>query len=272
MSGLELRGVTHHHPGHHPGHHRGASAPALDDVTLRLAPGERVGLVGRSGAGKTTLLQVALALLAPGRGEVSLDGRAVRPGSVRSLRWYRRAVQYVPQHPAASLDPRHRVERLVAEPARRLGVPGDPVGTARAALARVGLDEDLWRRRPGELSGGQAQRVAVARALACGARLLLADEPVSGLDHDLRDHVLDVVAGLDGIGLLLVCHDLEAVERTCERVVVLDAGRVVEEGPTSRLLAHPAHPATRALVGARDLSSPTTREATREATREESTA
>ncbi|MEQ4549156.1 ATP-binding cassette domain-containing protein, partial [Nocardioides kribbensis] len=130
MSGLELRGVTHHHPGHHPGHHRGASAPALDDVTLRLAPGERVGLVGRSGAGKTTLLQVALALLAPGRGEVCPDGRAVRQGSVRSLRWYRRAVQYVPQHPASSLDPRHRVERLVAEPARRLGMPGDPVGTA----------------------------------------------------------------------------------------------------------------------------------------------
>jgi peptide/nickel transport system ATP-binding protein len=226
---------------------------ALRGVDLSVGPGERVGLVGTSGAGKSTLLRCLLALEPPDEGTVTHGGRVVRPGSTASLRWYRRQVQYVPQDPAGSLDPRLRVHELVAQPLRHLGVPGDHAGAVRVALTRVGLPADLAGRRPGELSGGQAQRVALARALASGASLLLADEPVSGLDLPLRDQVVTVLDDLcrrQGLGLLLVSHDLAVVERLCTRTVVLADGQLVEDRPTTELMVRPAHPRTRQLVAA----------------------
>ena len=248
-TGLERRNPL---PRHLPWRPR-ESVAALRGVDLHVAPGERVGMVGTSGSGKSTLLRCLLGLERPDAGTVTVAGRPVRPGTTSSLRWYRRLVQYVPQDPAGSLDPRSTVRELVAVPLRALRVPGDHDAAVTTALERVGLDPGLAGRRPGELSGGQAQRVALARALAPGPALLLADEPVSGLDLPVRDQVVEVLAELSttqGLGLLLVSHDLAVVARLCDRTVVLGDGRVVEDRPTTELLARPAHPLTRELVAA----------------------
>ena len=232
---------------------RAAVHTALRGVDLSVAPGERVGLVGTSGAGKSTLLRCLLALESPDAGMITYAGRPVQPGSTASLRWYRRLVQYVPQDPARSLDPRLRVRQLVAQPLRHLGVPGDHDRAVAVALDRVGLPSALVDRRPGELSGGQAQRVALARALAPEPAVLLADEPVSGLDLPLRDQVVSVLDDLarnQGLALLLVSHDLAVVDRLCPRTVVLDSGGVVEDRPTADLLADPRHPQTARLLAA----------------------
>lgn len=228
------------------------SVVALRGVDLTVGPGERVGVVGSSGSGKSTLLRQLLALEAPDAGEITYGGNTVAPGRVRDLRWYRRAVQYVPQDPAGSLDPRRRVADLVAEPLRRLRVQGDHRARVAEVLAAVGLDGQFLDRRPHQLSGGQCQRVAIARALAPGARLILADEPVSGLDLPLRQQVLSVlgeVCGTVGTGLLIVTHDLSVVSRLCGRCVVMDGGRIVEDAATVDLLTRPAHPATQRLLG-----------------------
>lgn len=220
----------------------------LDGVGLSVRSGERVGLVGRSGCGKSTLLRILLGLTAPDAGQVRFDGAPIRPGPWRSLRDYRRHVQLIPQDPAASLVPRLTAEHNVLVPLIRLQAPEPRLEIARWALQRVGLDDRFWRRRPHELSGGQAQRVAVARALALRPAVVLADEPVSGLDHELRDQVLDLLhelsldadalgsGGKPGmtegngrrLGVLFVSHDPEAVERLCDRTLVLADGRITE--------------------------------------------
>lgn len=225
----------------------------LDDVSLQIDAGATIALVGSSGAGKTTLARCLLALDPVDAGTVTCDGRPVRPGSVSQLRWFRKLVQYVPQDPASSLDPRRSVRDLVAEPLRRLEVAGNHTELITEALQQVGLDPSLAARRPGQISGGQAQRVAVARAIVTRPRLLIADEPVSGLDLPLRRQILDVLSRLhaeQGTALVLVSHDLAAVVRLCEQVVVLDQGRIVEAGPTARLFSEPEHPATRQLLAA----------------------
>ncbi len=225
----------------------------VDVGSLALEPLSTTGVVGSSGAGKTTLVRCLLGLDALDAGTVTCRGRDVRPGPTRELRWFRRLVQYVPQDPASSLDPRRRVRDLVGEPLRRLGVTGDHTRMIAGALAQVGLPPDLAGRRPAEISGGQAQRVALARAVVTRPALLVADEPVSGLDLPLRRQVLDLLAGLhssSGTALLVVSHDLAAVARLCDRTLVLDRGRVVEDAPTASAFTAPAHPVTRRLLAA----------------------
>ena len=225
----------------------------MQDIDMSLYPGERVGLVGVSGSGKTTLLRSLLAIEAPDSGSITCQHQPVRPGSTAQLRWYRRAVQYIPQDPASSLDPRMSVGDLVSEPLIRLHVECDHVERAREALAQVGLDTPFLTRKPHELSGGQAQRVAIARAVATRPRFLLADEPLSGLDLPVRSQVIDVLRQLcddSGTGLLMVSHDLSVVAQLCTRTLVMDEGEIVENRPTSALWRTPAHPATRALLDA----------------------
>ena len=278
MSGLEARGLTRSHPGLDGEHH-----VALRGVDLSLAPGENVALIGRSGCGKTTLLRALLLLDSPGpqdRGEVLLDGEAVRRGGARSLRAFRRAVQYVPQDAAATLDPRRPVLAQVTTPLRTLGVVrhrDDADARARQVLESLDVPADIWGSRPHEISGGQAQRVSIARALALSPRYLLLDEPVSGLDPALRRQTLDLLASIEADteagrsadaesnaktgarpapaasgavpapALLVVSHDLAAVARVCRRALVMDDGAIVEDAPMHRLLTEPTHPATRAL-------------------------
>lgn len=247
---LTARNLSHSYRGHGFGGRR-RDLPALDDVSLAVPSGSSIGLVGSSGAGKSTLLRALLALEKPTAGQVEIAGRPVIPGSASGLRWYRRLVQYVPQNPAGSLDPRMNVEDLLAEPLKRLRVEGHHPAMIRTALERVALDAAMLRRKPAELSGGQNQRVAIARALVPEPKILLADEPVSGLDLPLRNSVLSLLQELvhrDGLGLLFVCHDLTAVAGLCPHTMVLSAGRIVEQGPTGKLFAAPQHPRTRELI------------------------
>jgi len=228
---------------------------ALVDVTFTVEPGENLGIVGESGAGKSTLLRLLLGLARPSSGELLTDGVAFEARSRSALRAHRRFAQAVFQDPYSSLDPRQSVERIIAEPLRSLRLERDrsAIHTRVAAvLESVGLPADAAHRYPHEFSGGQRQRIAIARAIVATPRLLLADEPVSALDVSTRVRIIDLLAelgrGADPLTVVVVSHDLSVVAALCERMLVLENGRVVEQGRTSAVLAAPQHPYTRRLL------------------------
>ncbi|MET7425455.1 ABC transporter ATP-binding protein [Dactylosporangium sp. NPDC005555] len=241
---LEARGLTKHF----------GSRVAVRDVSLTLHPGEILGLVGESGSGKSTVARVALGLLAPDGGDVLLEGRPWSALRERDRRPLRRRIGVVFQDPLSSFDPRHPVERIVAEP---LGVIGHPRRDRRRRvlqlLDQVGLGAAVLDRRPIELSGGQRQRVAIARALAPGPALLVCDEPVSALDVSIQAQVLDLLTDLRaelGVAMLFISHDLGVVHHLCDRVAVMRDGVIVEHGPVGPVFAAPVHPYTRELLAA----------------------
>lgn len=229
------------------------SKVALYPSSLTIGEGERIGIVGVSGSGKTTLLRLMLALDSTDTGAVTCQGKIVEPGEVRQLKWYRRKVQYVPQDPASTLDPLMTVEKLVREPLVRLGVQGNHDEMIREALSSVNLDDKFLNRRANELSGGQAQRLAIARAIATRPDFLLADEPVSGLDLPMREAVVGLLRKVSeehGTGIVVVSHDLSMVASLCERTVVMHAGEIVEDRDTKQLLTDPRHERTKELLDA----------------------
>ncbi|MEV7932967.1 dipeptide/oligopeptide/nickel ABC transporter ATP-binding protein [Curtobacterium sp. NPDC089185] len=226
---------------------------AVDGVDLTVATGSRLGIVGESGSGKSTLVRLLAGLEAPTTGTVTAGGRpVVASASARTMRWFRRETGIVFQDPYASLDPRMRVGAIVGEPLRALRVPGLHAELVRAVLERVDLPADAVDRYPHEFSGGQRQRIAIARAVVHGPRVLFGDEPMSALDVVVRARVIDLFRSLAddlGLTLVLVSHDIGVVQRLCDTVAVLSAGRIVEQGPVS-LLDDPQHAVTRALVAA----------------------
>ncbi|MFF5301161.1 dipeptide ABC transporter ATP-binding protein [Streptomyces sp. NPDC013161] len=235
---------------------------ALEEVSLTVRAGETVGLVGESGSGKSTAARVALGLVAPESGGVSLFGADLRKARGRARRALLAGVGVVLQDPVASLDARMSVGECVAEPLRvhRRGM-GAAERRERVAevLELVRLPRELARRGPRELSGGQRQRVSLARALVLEPRLLVADEPTSALDVSVQQTVLDVIAELQGelgFACLFVSHDLAVVQQFAGRVVVMRGGRVEEQGPTMSTLLHPETAYTRRLIAAVPVPDP----------------
>ena len=250
---LELRDVARHYT--LPRETLFRQAPlvhALAGVSLVLRAGSNLGVVGESGSGKSTLARVALALEGPSSGEVLFEGRDLNRLSVAELRAARRDFQMVFQDPYGSLDPRQRVERIVAEP-----IHGAQAGERRARvetmLDAVGLRASDADKYPHEFSGGQRQRIAIARALVTRPKLIVADEPVSALDVSVQAQVLNLLQDLQdqfGVTYLLISHDLAVVDHVCDEVIVMYAGRVVEQGASEILFRAAAHPYTRALLDA----------------------
>ena len=217
---------------------RGQTINAVNNVDLALRHGEAVAIVGQSGAGKSTLLRCLGGLMAPSGGSVLFDGVPIKEMARPALRQFRRQVQTVFQHPLSSFDPRWTVAKVVAEPLECLGIAGDRPKQVAGLLRSVGLDPAFAGRQPGDLSGGEQQRVAVARAIAPGPGVLLCDEPVSSLDADARERVISLLAHLRsslGLTLVIVTHDLSLVERFAERVVVMSAGEIVDDRPIDQI-------------------------------------
>ncbi len=244
---LELRGVTRSFSS------RTRTTVALDQVNLAVYSGSSVGIVGESGAGKSTILKLLMGLDTPTSGEVRFRGQVVNRRDRAQMTEFRRAVQIVFQDPRSSLDPRMTVARIIAEPLRSLGIPGNHRDRVREVLALVGLDESVENKYPAQFSGGQRQRIAIARALAPSPSVLVADEPVSALDVSVRSHIVDVLADLTdrlGVTLVMVSHDIAIVGQLCDRTVVLRHGRIEEEGETVRVLTKPQAQYTRTLLDA----------------------
>ncbi|WP_298944781.1 ATP-binding cassette domain-containing protein [uncultured Microbacterium sp.] len=225
---------------------------ALNDADVDVRAGSAVGVIGESGSGKSTLIRLLLGLDTPTSGTVEVAGRAVDArSSARELHWLRRQTGIVFQDPYASLDPRMNVGRIVAEPLWALGIPGDRRARVHDVLAQVGLDADMAVRYPHEFSGGQRQRVALARAIVHRPRILVGDEPLSALDVTVRAQILELLRELrrtEDLTLVMVSHDIGVVQNLCDEVIVMKDGRIVEEGPTEKVLLQPQVSYTRRLL------------------------
>ncbi|MCU0886588.1 MAG: ATP-binding cassette domain-containing protein [Rubritepida sp.] len=251
---LEAEGLVKHFPFRSALGFRTGAVRAVDGVSLRVARGEVLALVGESGCGKSTLGRLLLRLIEPDAGRLRFDGEDLRALSPAALRARRREMQLIFQDPFGSLDPRMTVEAAIAEPLRLHGLHrGRERARVAALLERVGLRPELARRWPHEFSGGQRQRIAIARALASEPRLIIGDEPVSALDVSVQAQVINLLADLIrelGLTFVLISHDLGVVRQVADRVAVMYLGRIVEEGPAEAVFAAPRHPYTRALLAA----------------------
>lgn len=228
---------------------------AVAGVSFHLDRAASLGIVGQSGSGKSTLARLLLALERPDRGTVSFDGTPISTLSESKIRPLRRRFQAVFQDPGLSLDPCLKVGTIVAEPlvAHAVGGPADHRKRVGELLGQVGLARDAANLYPKAFSGGERQRIAIARALATSPELLILDEPVSSLDTTVQAQILDLIRELrerHDLTMVLISHDLEVVRDVCERVAVMKNGIFVEEGTTADVLDSPEHPYTQALLEA----------------------
>ncbi len=228
---------------------------AVEGVTFTVGPGEMVALVGESGCGKTSTAQTVVRMVDYQDGSIRFCGREIGAMSQRDLRPLRREIQMIYQDPYESLDPRFTVRDAVEEPLLVHKLAGSRIerdAKVREALMRAGLTPpDLYiDRYPHELSGGQRQRVAIAASLVLQPKLLVADEPVSMLDVSVRAGILSLLDGLrkDGMGILMITHDLSTAAHFADRIAVMYLGRIVEQGPAREVVNNPQHPYTRALI------------------------
>lgn len=238
-----------------------AHVKAVDGVSFAIRPGETLCLVGESGCGKSTVAKLALRLIEPTEGAIRLDGEDVTGLDAERMRPYRRRIQMVFQDPYASLNPRMRAGRIVGEPLENYSdIPQSEREERVAALfAKVGLRADATGRYPFEFSGGQRQRLGIARALALEPAIIVADEPVSALDVSVQAQVLNLLMDLQdelGLSYLFVSHDLGVVEHIGHRIAVMYLGRIVELADKEALFAEPLHPYTKALISAAPLPDP----------------
>ena len=239
----------------------GEEFPAVRGVSFALAPGETLALVGESGAGKSTTGRLVLRLIEPDAGRVSFDGTDVLALPADELRTMRRRMQMIFQDPFSSLDPRVPIGESVAEPLLvHFGLKhGERLDRAAALLERCGMGRHHLGRYPADLSGGQLQRAAIARALTLQPQLIVADEPVAALDVSVRAQVLNLMKDLQeefGMSYLFITHDLALVEVIADRVAVMRSGEIIEEGSVERIFAAPEHDYTKELVAAIPVPDP----------------
>ncbi|MEU5155796.1 ATP-binding cassette domain-containing protein [Glycomyces sp. NPDC021274] len=228
---------------------------AVDDVSLEVRKGETLALVGESGSGKSTTARLIARLIDATSGTIEFDGREVHALTGKALHAFRSDVQMVFQDPYSSLNPKHTVERIVTAPLayQRRPIPGGARAFAAALLERVGLNPDHATRYPAQFSGGQAQRIGIARALAVAPKLIIADEAVSALDVSVQAQVINLLRRLqdeEGFSYLFIAHDLAVVRQIATRVAVMNGGRIVEAGDRDAVFGSPQDAYTRKLLAA----------------------
>ena len=244
---------------------RSGRVHAVSGISLDILPGETLGLVGESGCGKSTTGRAIIQLPRPTSGSVQFEGVDLTRLSGKSLRQRRTKLQFIFQDPISSLNPRRRVRDILAEPMRiwKKGDKDQQTQVVRETLDAVGLDPDTaMERRPHQFSGGQCQRISIARALVTEPSLLICDEPVSALDVSVQAQILNLLEDLKaryGLTLVFIAHDLAVVKNVSDRVMVMYLGKVCEVAPPDRLYQQPAHPYTSALLSAIPVPDPTVR-------------
>lgn len=234
---------------------------AVDGVSLSIAEGETLGLVGESGCGKSTLARSVLQLLEPTSGTVRFRGREITGLGRRQMRPLRREMQMIFQDPYASLNPRKRVGQIIGDPLRLHGVAsgGELRKRVQGLMDRVGLHPEYYNRFPHEFSGGQRQRIGIARALALEPKLVIADEPVSALDVSIQAQIVNLLEDLQDefqLTYMFVAHDLGVVRHVSDRIAVMYLGKLVELGPADEVYSRPIHPYTLSLLAAVPIPDP----------------
>jgi oligopeptide transport system ATP-binding protein len=235
---------------------------AVDGVSFDIMPGETLGVVGESGCGKSTLARAMLNLIPATSGSIAWQGQPIKGADKNAWQAVRRSVQMIFQDPLASLDPRMTIGRIIAEPLRThfpSMATDEVMHKVRAIMARVGLTEQQINRYPHEFSGGQCQRIGIARALVLEPQLVICDEPVSALDVSIQAQIINLLKELQaqmGLALVFIAHDLAVVKHISQRIMVMYLGRVVELADKQALYADPRHPYTQALLSAIPLPDP----------------